>query len=105
MSCRSCCWADAAKDEAGGSLRATLASSANVTVGQDVTLVARIDGLSPTGSVTFSDSSTVLGSVTVSAGAASFSLASLTQGSHSLSAVYSGDVEPVDHIPVLRPKP
>ncbi|MDB5870680.1 MAG: Rhs protein-like protein [Ramlibacter sp.] len=61
------------------------------SLGQNVTLVAHIAGLSPGGSVTFSDSSTVLGSVTVNAGAASVSLTSLTQGSHSLSAVYSGD--------------
>jgi sugar lactone lactonase YvrE len=45
----------------------------------------------PTGSVTLLDGTTVLSSVPLVAGAAAFSTSSLALGTHSLSAVYSGD--------------
>jgi hypothetical protein len=43
------------------------------------------------GSVTFKDGNTILGSVTLSANAAEFSTSNLTVGSHSITAVYGGD--------------
>lgn len=58
-------------------------------MGQNVTLVARITGLAPTGTVTFKDGSTTLGTASVSAGSASLGI-TLAAGSHSLSAVYGG---------------
>jgi hypothetical protein len=45
----------------------------------------------PTGSVTFMDGSTSLGAGTLSGGVATFSISTLTVGSHSLTGVYSGD--------------
>ncbi len=45
----------------------------------------------PTGTVTFSDGSTTLGQGIVNAGTATCSTASLSTGSHSISATYSGD--------------
>jgi hypothetical protein len=45
----------------------------------------------PTGSVTFYDGSTILGTATLSSGTASLSLTTLAVGSHSITAVYGGD--------------
>jgi sugar lactone lactonase YvrE len=45
----------------------------------------------PSGTVEFIDGTNDLGSGTVSAGVASFSISSLADGTHSISAVYSGD--------------
>ena len=59
--------------------------------GQSVTLTATISGNNPGGSVSFMDGATLLGSGTVSAGVAAFSTATLTAGSHNLTAVYGGD--------------
>jgi len=76
----------------------TVVSSANpATAGQSVTLTATVTGPSgnmtvPTGSVTFMDGTTTLGSGTLSAsGTATYSTSSLSTGSHSITAVYSGD--------------
>jgi hypothetical protein len=44
----------------------------------------------PTGTVTFKDGSTTLGSSPLSGGSASYSTSSLATGGHSISAVYSG---------------
>ena len=88
-------------------LSQTLASSANTatttsltatptsaSVGQSIALTATVvaSGGTPTGSVSFLDGATVLGNATLSAqGTATFSSASLSAGSHSLSAQYGGD--------------
>ena len=72
----------------------TLTSSSNPsTFGGSVTLTATLAPLSATGSVTFMDGSTVLGSgaVTLSSGIATLALTSLSSGSHAVTAVYSGD--------------
>lgn len=67
------------------------------TVGQAVTFtatVARIGGLfgAPSGTVTFLDGSTVLGTAGLdSAGHATFTTASLGAGPHTITATYSGD--------------
>jgi hypothetical protein len=45
----------------------------------------------PTGSVSFLDGTTTLGTATLSSGAASYSTSSLAAGSHSITAVYAGD--------------
>ena len=72
----------------------TLSSSANpVCFGVSLTLTATLNTLAATGTVEFFDGATSLGTSPVSniTGAATLSLSTLTAGSHSLSAVYSGD--------------
>jgi len=64
--------------------------------GQSVTFTATVSASSPgsgtpTGTVTFMDGSTSLGTGTLSAGVATFSISTLTVGSHSITGVYSGD--------------
>ena len=65
------------------------------SLGQTVTLSATVSSStssSPTGSVTWSDGSTALGSASLSAnGFAQLAISTLTVGSHSISAAYSGD--------------
>jgi hypothetical protein len=82
---------------AGGNAN-TLASSPNPsTSGQSVTFTATVSaavrGVSgvPTGSVSFREGATVLGSSPLSGVVASLSLSSLTVGSHTVTANYSGD--------------
>jgi hypothetical protein len=75
----------------------TLGASPNpATVGQAVTLTATITPPptgNPTGSVSFYDGATLLGTATVkSAGVATFVTSSLWPGSHTLSAAFSGNV-------------
>jgi hypothetical protein len=74
----------------------TLKSSANPSgVGQLVTFTATVTpstGGTPTGSVTFKDGSTTLVSaVTLTSGVATLAISTLTQATHSITAVYSGD--------------
>ena len=74
------------------STSAALAVSPNpATAGQAVTLAAAVSPASATGTVQFLDGATVLGAVPVSNGAATLSTSGLGAGSHSLTAVYSGD--------------
>ena len=66
------------------------------TLGQSVTFTATVSAVSPgagtaTGSVTFMDGSTTLGTASVTSGKAVFSISSLAVGSHSIAAVYGGD--------------
>lgn len=75
----------------------TLSSSANPqAVGKSVTFTATVSPStggsgSPTGAVDFYDGTTDLGSATLGANlSTSFSTSSLTQGSHSITAAYSG---------------
>ncbi|MFI5120322.1 MAG: beta strand repeat-containing protein [Thermoanaerobaculia bacterium] len=73
----------------------TIVSSVNPSlVGQSVTFTATVtgSGSTPTGTVTFLDGATTLGAVALNgSGQASLSTASLTQGSHSITAAYGGD--------------
>jgi len=76
----------------------TIAASANpAIVGTSVsftaTLAATVRGVTavPTGTVTFLDGSTSLGTATVSGGLASFTTSGLAIGTHSITAQYSGD--------------
>lgn len=70
----------------------TPAIAATASLPQTVTLTATIaNSVSPTGSVTFKDGTTTLGTATVSGGTASYVASNLSVGSHTFSAVYSGD--------------
>lgn len=72
----------------------TLATSVNpVLLTNPTTLTATVasNAGTPTGSINFLDGSTLLGSVSLSNGIAALSLSSFAVGSHSISAVYSGD--------------
>ncbi len=69
----------------------------NATVGANVTLTANVvanNGPAPTGNVRFLDGTTVLGSTPLASnGSAAFALNTLSPGTHSLTAVYSGDTD------------
>ena len=75
----------------------TLSSSANPSVvGQSVTITVTASAVpitagTPTGTVTFLDGTTILGTQALSNGQAAFSNSTLTAGTHSISASYSGD--------------
>lgn len=74
----------------------TVVSSANPSVfGQSVTFTATVSTVAPgtgtvTGTVTFKDGATTLGSGALSAGSARFNTSALAVGSHSITAVYGG---------------
>lgn len=69
-----------------------LESSANPSLrGQRVTFTATVTGNSPTGSVRFLKGTKSLGSVPLIGGVARLSTSRLKIGSHSITAVYSGD--------------
>ncbi len=74
-----------------------LTSSDNPSVfGQSVTFTATVSANAPgsgtpTGSVTFEDGTTTLGTGTLSGGVATFSTTSLSVATHSITAVYGGD--------------
>jgi len=81
-------------EEIAGATSTSLAASLNPSVvGQNVTFTATVTSALPaiTGTVTFMDGATVLGTGTVTAGQATFSTFALTVGAHSITAVYSGD--------------
>jgi hypothetical protein len=72
-----------------------LTSSPNPsTLGASVTLTATVVPSSATGTITFKDGTAILGSgpVTLTSGVAILSLTTLSAGPHSLTAVYSGDI-------------
>ena len=72
----------------------SLASSANPSaLGQSVTFTATVTGSggTPSGSVTFKDGGTVIGTATLAGSSASLTISSLTEGTHSIVAVYGGD--------------
>jgi Glycoside hydrolase family 44/Bacterial Ig-like domain (group 3) len=72
-----------------------MASATQLTPGQNVTFTAGVAPQTgtgvPTGSITFLDGQTQLGTVTLNGGAASFSTANLAAGTHTITAAYSGD--------------
>jgi hypothetical protein len=77
----------------------TLESSPNPSLaGQSVSFTAIVTSGAgvPTGSVNFLDGATVIGSGALSGGTATFSTASLTAGTHSITAAYGGDAS---HLP------
>jgi uncharacterized repeat protein (TIGR01451 family) len=71
----------------------TLVSSLNPSlVGQAVVFTATVSGSTPTGTVTFKDGATALGSGTLNgSGVATLTALSLTSGSHAVTATYGGD--------------
>ena len=78
----------------------TLSSSPNPSVlNQPVVLTAKVAAVppavgTPTGTVAFQDGATALGTATLSSsGVATLTLSTLAVGSHSLTAVYSGDAD------------
>jgi hypothetical protein len=79
-----------------GNTSTALASSSNPSLmSQSVTLTATVNsgtGVMPTGTVKFMDGTIVLGSSSLNGGGvAAFSTAALSVGTHSLTAVYSGN--------------
>lgn len=73
-----------------------VSSDNSYTFGQPVTLTAKIDIPSQateklSGKVTFMDGTTPIGTVDVNSGKASLTTSSLSSGSHSVTAEYSGD--------------
>ena len=75
----------------------TVASSANSSVfGQNVTLTATVSASSPatgipTGTVTFKEGASVLGTATLASGQATYTNASFPVATHTITASYSGD--------------
>src|SRR5439155_23177712 len=80
-----------------GSTTTSLTSSPNPSnFGQTVTLSATVSPVAPatgvpTGTVTFRDGATALATVNLVKGSASSTLAALTPGRHSVTAVYNGN--------------
>jgi hypothetical protein len=70
-------------------------SPASGVQGSNFTFTAMVSAVNgtgtPTGTVTFSDGSSTLGTGTISNGMASFSFTTLALGSYSVVATYSGD--------------
>ena len=63
------------------------------TSGQNVTFTATVTGIAPTGTVQFADGATNLGSpVALNGGIAALATSALAPGSHSITAIYSGDI-------------
>ena len=74
----------------------TVVSSLNPsTFGTAVTFTATVSstGGTPTGSVTFKDGSSTLGTGALSGGKATFKTSALAKGTHSITAVYGGSVD------------
>ena len=75
---------------------ALAASASTITVGSSVTFTATITPAAgstgtPSGTVTFLDGATTLGTGTLASGVASYSTSALVVGAHSITAVYGGD--------------
>lgn len=78
---------------AQSSTTTTLTSSGTAKFNQPVTFTASVtsSACTPTGTVTFADTSIVLGTAPLVSGSASITVSTLSAGSHSISAFYSGD--------------
>ena len=75
-----------------GATTTALSSSKNPSsLGQSVTITARVTGFSPTAAVTFFDGGMQIGIGTLTASTATFTISSLAVGSHSITTRYSGD--------------
>jgi hypothetical protein len=79
-----------------GTLVSTTSSLNPSTFGQAVTFTATVTAsitgsVTPTGTVNFMDGGTLLGTGTLSSGQAGFTTSALSVGTHSITAVYSGD--------------
>lgn len=70
----------------------SVSASANaVNTGVSVTFTASVTGMSPTGTVTFSEGSTTLGTATLASGIATFSASFATPGIRTIVASYGGN--------------
>ncbi|MBV9494722.1 MAG: Ig-like domain repeat protein [Acidobacteria bacterium] len=70
----------------------TISSSMNPsTVGQPVTFTATVSPTGATGTVSFAEGQTVIGSAPLVNGQATFTTSTLSAGDHSITALYSGD--------------
>jgi hypothetical protein len=67
------------------------ASAATAVSGQTITLTATISPTSATGTITFKDGTTSIGTAALAAGKGMLAVTTLSVGTHSLSAVYGGD--------------
>lgn len=88
-----------ATSQGGSTLSATTTtlttSNASVVQGTSITFTANVTSSTtgtPTGMVTFLDGTTTLGAAILSNAAATFTTSSLSAGSHSITALYSGDI-------------
>jgi hypothetical protein len=71
----------------------TLSTAANPSAfGQSVVLTAAVNPNGATGNVTFKDGNNILGTAALSGGSACLTVTNLAVGAHSISAIYSGDV-------------
>ncbi|WP_454632969.1 putative Ig domain-containing protein [Bradyrhizobium cenepequi] len=78
----------------GGATTAALASSQNPSsFGQAVTFTATVSSVGGPlgGTVTFNDAGTAIGTATLSAGVAAFTISTLKTGTHTITAVYGGN--------------
>jgi hypothetical protein len=73
------------------SLWSMSSSASTSTHGHEVTFTATFTDTGATGTVTFKDGETILGSATLSNGTATYTTSTLSAGSHSITAVYDGD--------------
>ena len=81
-----------APSSAAGTTTAVTSNANPATAGQSVTFTAAVTGNSPTGTVQFMDGAANLGTpVTLTGGAATLTSATLSAGTHPITAVYSGD--------------
>ncbi len=75
----------------GATTTALTATPASQTFGSPVNLAATVTPSSATGTVTFTDGTTQIGSAKLSSGVANFATSTLAVGSHTITASYSGD--------------
>jgi hypothetical protein len=75
-----------------GTSTTSVVSSLNPsTYGQAVTFTASVTPSTATGKVTFKDGAAILGTASLAGGKAAFTTSKLAAGTHSITAVYSGD--------------
>ncbi len=74
-----------------GTTMGVIASAPTATYGNTVTFTATVTGAGATGTVTFTDGVTTIGTGNLSNGIATFATNTLGVGLHSISAAYSGD--------------
>jgi hypothetical protein len=70
---------------------ALVASPTTAASGQAISLTASVTPVSATGTVSFKDGSSTIGSATLASGNGTLSVSTLSVGTHSLTAAYSGD--------------
>jgi hypothetical protein len=76
-----------------GTTTALVSSTPTSTQGQSVTFKATVSPSTATGTVQFFDGASLLGTVALSGGTASLTISTLTVGTHSITASYSGDTQ------------